>query len=85
MFVTNACNYGCKFFFAHFENSKNLLRLPDWKIIIDGTKEHGAQKINFVEGEPLLHPDIVELIKYTSELGIVTTIVTNGSLLKMNH
>ena len=79
--ITNACNYKCKFCFAHFENSKNLLRLPDWKIIIDDLKEHGARKINFVGGEPLLHPDIAEMIRYTSELGIVTTIVTNGSLL----
>ncbi len=39
------------------------------------------EKINFVGGEPLLHPLILEIVKLARELGFVVSIVTNGSLL----
>lgn len=41
----------------------------------------GIQKINFVGGEPLLHPDLPKLCEEAKNLGMVTSIVTNGSLL----
>lgn len=33
-------------------------------------------------GEPLLHPDFLEIVEYTKNLGFVVEIVTNGQLLK---
>ena len=79
--ITPACNYGCKFCFAHFASSKNLLRFNDWSKIIQLLKDHGTQKITFVGGEPLLHPDISQLLSFSHDLGLTTTIVTNGSLI----
>ena len=32
-------------------------------------------------GEPLLHPDFIEIIEYTKKLGFIVEIVTNGYLL----
>lgn len=44
--ITNACNYECKFCFAHFYNDVKILRYQDWKKIIDLLYEVGTQKIN---------------------------------------
>ena len=79
--ITNACNYQCNFCFAHFNETNNLLRFKDWQTIIKKLKEVNCQKITFVGGEPLLHPDLAKLLAYTKSLGITTSIVTNGSLL----
>ena len=79
--ITPACNYGCKFCFAHFASNKGLLRFNDWSKIIQLLKDYGTKKITFVGGEPLLHPDLPELLAFSHKLGLTTSIVTNGSLL----
>ena len=33
-------------------------------------------------GEPLLHPDFIEIIEYTKKAGFIVEVVTNGQLLK---
>ena len=38
-------------------------------------------RIALVGGEPLTHPDIVELVRYCRELGFATSLTTNGFLL----
>jgi MoaA/NifB/PqqE/SkfB family radical SAM enzyme len=38
-------------------------------------------RIALVGGEPLAHPDIVELVRYCRELGFATSLTTNGFLL----
>src|SRR5205814_4804220 len=47
-----------------------------WKI-----RELGAMRIALGGGEPLVHPDIVELVRYCRELGFATSLTTNGFLL----
>ena len=37
-------------------------------------------RIALVGGEPLTHPDIVELVRYCRELGFATSLTTNGFL-----
>ena len=79
--ITPACNYECKFCFAHFSNANTLLRFDEWSQIIQLLHDHGTQKVTFVGGEPLLHPDLSKLLKFSHSLGLTTTIVTNGSLI----
>jgi radical S-adenosyl methionine domain-containing protein 2 len=55
--------------------SFDLLRVP--AMLADA----GASKITFVGGEPFLHPNINELIHAAKDAGLVTSAVTNGSLL----
>jgi MoaA/NifB/PqqE/SkfB family radical SAM enzyme len=38
-------------------------------------------RIALVGGEPLMHPNIVELVRYCRELGFATSLTTNGFLL----
>ncbi len=43
---------------------------------------YGCRLVNFTGGEPTLRTDLEEIVGYASRLGIWTSIVTNGSLLK---
>ena len=38
-------------------------------------------RIALVGGEPLMHPDMVEIVRYCRELGFATSLTTNGFLL----
>jgi len=78
------CNHRCKFcaldylgYKSGFADFKNL------KKAIKDMAEGGVKSIQFGgEGEPLLHPKIKEIVKYTKSLGIDISFTTNGAFLK---
>ncbi len=78
--MTERCNYKCKFCFAKYNIHKKPIceNLNKSKRLIETLKAHGAEKINFTGGEPLLCKNLGEIIKFAKELGITTSIVTNG-------
>jgi len=50
--------------------------------IIDDCVAMGVGAIQFTGGgEPTIHPDFVEIVKYAQERGLDTALVTNGSML----
>ena len=52
------------------------------KLIGEIAREGIAEKVVFhIMGEPTLHPDLYEILGYGKELGLATTLSTNGSLL----
>ena len=42
------------------------------------TANGGIKEISLSGGEPLLHPNIIEIISYCHHLGIYTTLYTSG-------
>jgi radical S-adenosyl methionine domain-containing protein 2 len=86
--LTRNCNFGCRFCYAGFAEC-DPARVPadDLKriLIAIGRTEPSPtgrrRKVNFAGGEPLLYPDLPALIKFCKELGLTTSLVTNGSLL----
>lgn len=75
------CNYRCKFCYAGFEEQRNEPKISlnsGLKIIQDLAKQ-GVEKINFVGGEPMLHPHLDEWIKESKRVGLTTSIVSNGT------
>ena len=86
--LTRSCNFACRFCYAGFrECASNRLSTSALKQII--TLISGAaplpdcrhRKINFAGGEPLLAPDLIDLVGFSRAQGLKTSIVTNGSLL----
>jgi radical S-adenosyl methionine domain-containing protein 2 len=74
----------CQYCFAKYsgENCREqTLSLYQYCRIIEQIAQEGFSKISFAGGEPLLHPMLPELIRFTKQLGITTMLVTNGSLL----
>ena len=47
--------------------------------IIQDLARQGVEKINFVGGEPMLHPHLDEWIKESKRVGMTTSIVSNGT------
>ena len=79
------CNMKCGFCFATFQDiptqilPKNHLGREDCLSVVESLAQAGFRKINFAGGEPMLCRWLPELITRASELGLTTSMVTNGS------
>lgn len=49
---------------------------------LDDLCASGLKRVRFTGGEPLLHPQLAEVVAYARSLGVDTSIVTNGALLR---
>lgn len=84
--IVKPCNMRCKFCYATFQDMKVLKQLPleEAKIILDKLKASGLEKITFAGGEPLLYKWLFEIVSYSKEIGLTTSIITNGSLIDLD-
>ncbi|MBA9004953.1 viperin family antiviral radical SAM protein [Thermomonospora cellulosilytica] len=81
------CNMSCRFCFATFRDVRRTVlpegHLPrhDAERVVARLAEAGFRKLTFAGGEPLLCPWLPDLVALAHRLGMVTSVVTNGSLL----
>jgi radical SAM protein with 4Fe4S-binding SPASM domain len=61
--------------------SEEDLSNDDVKRIIYQAKQLGLRNVKFFGGEPLMYEGFTDLVKYATELGIHSNVVTNGALL----
>ena len=80
LYVTDRCNLDCAYC-TEYDNSRPHPSIHDLKKWVCKIRELGTMRIALVGGEPLTHPDIVELVRYCRELGFATSLTTNGFLL----
>ncbi|MFQ5651806.1 MAG: radical SAM protein [bacterium] len=80
LYVTDRCNLDCHYC-SEYDNSVPHPKLEDLKKWIRKIKELGCIRIGLQGGEPLDHPDIVEIVRFCKSLGLKTTMSTNGFLL----
>jgi MoaA/NifB/PqqE/SkfB family radical SAM enzyme len=80
LYVTDQCNLDCAYC-TEYDNSRPHPSIDDLKKWVRKIRELGTMRIALVGGEPLVHPDIVELVRYCRELGFATSLTTNGFLL----
>lgn len=75
------CNYGCKFCYARFTEQQLLPRMTEAEgiVLLRSVSEAGVAKVNFVGGEPMLHPHLRAWIVEAKRLGMTTSIVSNGT------
>jgi radical SAM protein with 4Fe4S-binding SPASM domain len=57
------------------------IKLAEAKLIADQLLQMGTKEVTFIGGEAYLHPDWLQIIQYTSELGIRTTMTTGARAL----
>lgn len=81
--VVFAVTYRCQCHCVHcsvgdYPVSNNELSTQEITELIDAIDAWGPIKVTFFGGEPLLHPDIVELVAHASARGIRTALDTNG-------
>ena len=80
LYLTDKCNLDCSYC-TEYDNSKPHPSLADLKLWIKKIRDLGTMRIALVGGEPLMHPDVVEIVRYCRELGFATSLTTNGFLL----
>ena len=79
------CNMSCGFCFATFQDidteilPRGHLGRDDCISVVESLAQAGFRKINFAGGEPTLCPWLPDLIRKAGELGLTTSVVTNGS------
>lgn len=82
--VTNICNFNCNFcVYDLMKREKGFMDLNLFKKIVNEITENGNYQIVFFHlmGEPLLHPDILEMLNYASKKTSRQDLVTNASTL----
>ena len=81
--LLKSCNMDCGFCFAPFSDlplrSPNYLPQANSIRLISLIAHAGFQKVNFAGGEPTLISWLPSLIHHAKEMGLTTSVVTNGS------
>jgi MoaA/NifB/PqqE/SkfB family radical SAM enzyme len=78
--ITKRCNLSCSYCFE-FDKISQPVELAILKSRIDELKRLRTIFVTLNGGEPLLHPEIAELVGYISSLGMVPMINSNGWLI----
>ncbi len=81
--ATRRCNLKCIHCYSDSENRTYAgeLTADEVKTLVDDLASFGAPVILFSGGEPLIRPDIEELIAYAAKRGLRAVISTNGTLI----
>lgn len=84
LYVTRRCNLTCSYCFV-VEFGRKELDTEQFKRVIDRLYYLGTRCVSFFGGEPAIRKDLIELIEYTNNKGMLTHITTNGSFLKEEY
>ena len=81
--ITRECNLKCSHCYINATDKKldNELNTQEAKNLIDQIYQVSRPLLILSGGEPLLRPDIFELIKYGSKIGLKMGLGSNGSLI----
>lgn len=84
--ATQKCNNDCLFCYNVWKGSEPYpdgeLSTSDTKHLITKTiKDTGCKQFTFTGGEPLLRPDLPELVSHAKSMGVNVTVISNGTLI----
>lgn len=85
--LTGSCNCRCLHCYGAFgapekKDLQNELTVDEWKKIMDQVISSGGNALQFIGGEPLMHPHFSELLSYAHQAGFERIdIFTNAYLL----
>jgi radical SAM protein with 4Fe4S-binding SPASM domain len=81
--ITRKCNLKCVHCYNDSgpDKSCNELSTSQAKTVLDDLAQFGVPSVLFSGGEPLMRPDLFELIEYAAGQGLRTVISTNGTLI----
>ena len=83
LYITNECNLDCeKCHYRTPRDAKKELTFPQIKHLFNEWKPYNFTSIAIGGGEPLLHPDITDIIQQGKDMGYYMAVTTNGTVLK---
>lgn len=85
--ITSACNLKCQHCFATVfkRNNRRKMQIEDYRRVMKQANRLGAVNFSFQGGEPLLFPQLEELIKAAAPYKNVISVTTNGTLLSIER
>ena len=81
--ITNVCNLKCKFC-LETNREKRFMQVNEFEMVINKIKDYTDLILLHVKGEPLLHPNLKEILDVCYKNGIKVNITTNTTLLAKN-
>jgi GTP 3',8-cyclase len=73
------CNHHCIFCGVDFARNSQALKLQETKRFLGAAAKAGVKSVMFGgEGEPLIHPQITNMIKHAKDAGLDVALTTNG-------
>jgi organic radical activating enzyme len=63
---------------APVERAERELTTPEWQTLLEKAWRAGVPHVVFTGGEPTLRPDLIDLVAYAEQLGMVTGLLTDG-------
>ncbi len=83
--LTGACRFGCPFC-CEPDRTQDVAPIENFIAITNTIRQSGTQRLCLTGGDPLLYPNIGQLLKHTKSLGFYNLLLTtDGELLKKNH
>ena len=79
--ITNICNLSCAFC-PGTKREKRMLTREEFLLLAGKLRPHVEYLYFHLMGEPLLHPQLGELLQIAGDLGFKVMITTNGTLLE---
>lgn len=82
--ISNHCSKGCSFCYRNSTKNNSFISIGDYNYILDvlqHPKWGNVFQIAIGGGEPLEHPDFVEIIETTYSRNIIPNFTTNGDLI----
>lgn len=76
--ITTRCEMGCPHCYAEAAQTGKDVAWNDIKRVIDQMADCGVCQLAVGGGEPLLHPQIIDLLAYAHTKGIVPNLTTSG-------
>lgn len=84
--ITRSCNLACQH--CYVGSGPNLplveeMRLADWRRVMDEARSLGCRRLQFIGGEPTIHPGLMELIEHARSSGFKHCgVFTNATTLR---
>uniref|UniRef100_UPI003EBD5F62 radical SAM protein n=1 Tax=Nocardiopsis synnemataformans TaxID=61305 RepID=UPI003EBD5F62 len=77
--ITGKCQLECAHCYASSgpDGTHGVMTKQDWRRVIDEVSASGAGMVQFIGGEPTLHPDLEELVTHALTRGLDVEIYTN--------
>ena len=80
--ILTACNLSCSHCYIntaqHGSETLSLEKIKSWLHLFADREKH--TNLIFLGGEPTMHPDLAEAVKYAKQLGFTVTVDSNGYL-----
>lgn len=77
LYLTHRCNLRCLYCSSPYRNTPELAT-AEWLGVVDQLADLGCRRVGILGGEPLLRPDVGEVIDHVRARGMACVLTSNG-------